>query len=1039
MAIRSRLPARVAACALLVAASGAVAAGNYGRASGPHEVIQTSISPEGDTDVFVFEAGPGFKIKAKAKRGKGASVRPTLDLLSPDGSTAVDGVKSKSGGSSAALSAVLAEGGLHGLRLGGSEGTGACTLVWKMKPAKAAPVKKDPVPGDVEKEYPFSATGGALVSWALSFKGDGAAQVVRVLDPDGVEVPFDPEDPTYLKRKLTSEKVKNLPVPDSRPGGLYRLVVFNDINPVTVNLKIKVVLPKLPKTTAALTAAEPAILSVDRTAGGCGSPVVATGLNLSETPQGFFFGAQPATGVLVEGGSALVANDGTTVSCSAPAGQGPVDLVFVAQDGQVAVLPQGFTFDPLPTVTSFDPTQGPGQGGVELTLDGTGFQTEGQNLYDVLVGGVPASQVRVVDSNTITCRTPAHVSGPKTVVLRDRCGQTVTAPGTFTYGTGLFITTIRPDAVPVFGGVPVVISGSNFSATDSIFLDGVAVPTTPVVFGTTVIGHRIAPADLQPHAPGAVDVKVTSVGGAQSTKPDGLAFFTFADATPSAIPAASSTDDWGGVSNALLDRDSDGVADWLVIAHTDALSTTRPGIRLLVNDGSGVFSDQTATKMPEPSSTEGFGATHLISGRLNSDIIPDLFLGRKGVGVDYDQNGDGSPDWIEARMLNNKEVDPWPRLVFPDSQGLFKDQPLTGIGGLLGISGLRFCDATWACAGVKRPGVCMLFNFDFRSVNGTMGDLDGDSDGDVVLVNERSLATFAGVSAGIWVGCYSGLVNYQYYTVEPFGSAMRVLAASSNGGLTDRTDDLLETAPTLAEDFRAVAVAIADLDGDFLNDIVIVHNQTITKAGNPISAARFFKQKNSGTSVVYRQITTFFPAPSGAGTDDWRGDAIALADLNNDFYRDVVISLNDDPIVAGGLSTRILIQDSGLQRGVDRTAEVLAPVLPSGDDGRAKVLIARDLDRDGDTDLILSTPDDLGGGRRRTRLLLNVDKVSGSGLPVFLDASSLLPDYATDPGNAVAIAIGDVTGDRHLDLVLTDTRLTSGTPVRRTRVWKQVR
>jgi hypothetical protein len=1028
----------LAAAVLLAGAAGLASAGNYGRATAPHEIVQTNISPEGDEDLFVFHAGPGFKVTAAAKKAKGTTLAPVLDLLEPDGAPATVGVTTKATASAAKLTAILQEGGLNGLRLRGSAGTGACTLSWKLKPAKFPAVKADPMAGEEEKEHLFSATGGALLSWKLSFKGDGTAQVVRILDPDGVEVPYDPSDETYVTRKLTSEKVKNLPIPAARPGGVYRLVVFNDLLPSAVNLSLKVAIPKLPRITAPLTLAEPVLLSADRVAGACGSPVVVEGLNLSETPRGFSFGTVPAQAVVVEGGSALVPGDGTSISCRAPGGQGTVDLVFEAADGQVAVLLGAFTFDPLPTVTSFDPKVGPGQGGVQLTLRGTGFQTEGQDLYDVLVGGVPASQVQVLDATTITCLTPAHVAGPKSVVLRDRCGQDVTAPGTFTYGTGLFITTIRPEAVPAFGGVPVLVSGSNLSSTDQVFLDGVLVPTTPVTFNATVIAHRIAGPDLPPHAPGAVDVRIAALSGAETTKVDGIAYYTFADAT-AGIPAASATDDWGGVSNALLDRDGDGTADWILVTHTAPLSGTRPGTRLLANDGSGNFTDATAAKMPEVDGDETLAANKILVGRLNADGIPDVFLCVEGSGVDYDQNGDGTPDWIEARMVDNKSVDPWCRLLFPDNDGAFKSQAVSGENGLFAIAGKRFCDANWACVGVDRPNVCYLFDADFRGFGGTMGDLDGDLDADVVLVNKRSLATFKGLSQGIWVGCYYGLVNYQYYEAKGYGFAMRVLTSSSNGGLTDRTSYFMETAFTPDEDFRAVAAAVGDVDGDFLNDIVITHNEPMAKAGNPVSATRFLRQRNSGTSVQYRLMSTFFPDPSSTSDDDWRGDAVALGDLNTDFYRDVVVSLDDDPVLAGSLSTRILLHDPFLGRAIDRTATVLQPIMPSGDDGRARALIVRDIDRDGDQDILISTPSDPGSGGRRTRLFLNVDRDAATGIPIFIDGSSLLPDAASDPGNAVALAIGDVNGDDHLDLVLTDTRDEEGTPAKRTRIWKQVR
>jgi len=1028
---------RTFAAAALLAAAGLAEARNYGRATSPHEVLVTAISPEGDEDLFVFQAGPGFKVSAKAKRAKGATLAPVLDLLAPDG-TPVPGIVAKASASAASMSVVVPEGGLFALRLRGSSGTGACTVSWKLKPAKFLPVKGAALGAGTETEYAFSARGGALVSWKLSFKGDGAAEVVRILGPGDVEVPYDPTDEAYVTRTLSSEKVQNIPVPADRPGGTYRLVVSNDFFPAVVNLSIRTVLPKLPKTIVTLTPVEPVLLSADRAVGACGSPLAIEGQGLDEAPAGLFFGAEPATAVLVEGGSDLVPGDGTSVSCRAPAGQGNVDLVFEASDGQLAVLPGAFTFDPLPTITSFDPTQGPGQGGVNLTLTGTGFQAEGQSLYDVLIGGVPCEQVRVVDSVTITCITPAHVGGPKSVVLRDHCGQEVTAPGQFTYGSGLFITTVRPDSVPTFGGVPVVISGSNFASTDQVFLDGVLVATTPVAFGAAVVGHRIDGADLPAHAPGAVDVMVASQGGAQTVKPDGLAYFSFADITSATIPAASATDDWGGVTNAIMDGDGDGKAEWILVADPAKLSATRPGTRILVNNGSGAFVDGTATKIPAPTDTDDFGTNRLLVGRLNADTIPDIYLSIAGTGTAFDQDGDGTPDWNEARLLNTTDIDPWGRLLFPDASGVFASQKVTGDGRLLAINGQHFCNATWACAGVERPDICALFDADFRSMGGTMGDLDGDLDSDVVLVNSSSLATFTGLSPGGWVGCYYNK-NYQYYSVKPYGWAMRILTSSSNGGLTDRTADLMDTPFSSEEDFRAVAAAVTDVNGDFLNDILLVHDQGLTKGGKQVSALRYLRQTNSGTSVKYKQVQGFFPVPSAAGDDDWRGHAVAAGDLNNDFYRDVVVSRDDAPVKAGSRSTRILLQDSATGTAADRTAEVLAPVLPPGDDGRARVVILRDFDRDGDVDLLLSGPSDPGSGGRRTRLFLNVDRDPATGLPVLLDASAILPDPLADPGNAVAVAVGDVTGDGHLDLVLTDTHQTGGTPVRRTRIWKQLR
>jgi hypothetical protein len=1023
-------------------ASPALAGGNHGRATEPHEVVTGAVGEPGDEDDFVFQGAAGFKVSVQVKKGKEGDLAPVVELVAPDGTVETEGVVAKAAKTSAKLTATLGEGGLFAIRVRGAAGSGAYTLKWKLTPAKVGALKKVPMAGNTAMEVPFAARGGALLTWSLSFQGDGAAQVAEILDPDGNAVPYDPETSPYVTRKITSEKAVNLPLPAGLPGGEYRLRIRNDLFPSTVNCTLKVALPKVASTAVTLNAAEPVLLSIDRTTGSCGSGANLAGTGLSESPQAILFGGKAATNVLVSGGDTGTPHDGTGAYCRAPGGSGTVDVVYVNADGQVAVLEEAFAYLPEPVLLSFDPANGPGAGGTDVTITGTGFRAELQGLYSVIVGGTPASLVTVLDENTITCRTPAHVTGPKPVVLKDSCGDEFPAPGTFTYGTGMQITTIRPSAVPAFGGVPVVISGSNFGATDQVFLDDVLVPTTPVVFQSAVLGHRIAAADLPAHAPGKVDVRVSRPAGPSATKTDGLQYFGFTDVTGTAIPAATATDDWGGVANAVIDRDSDGKVDWILVAHTAALGS-RPGTRALRNDGTGTFADVTEADCPAPDANGGFGANALLVGRLNADAIPDVYLSTPGTGVDWDSNNDGTPDWWEARMLDEKRINPWARMWFPNGSGDFANQQVAGDGGLFGINGLYLCSASWACAGVDRPGVCKVFDYDFRSVGGTMGDLDGDGDSDIVLVNDRSLARFRGLSVGTWVGCYTGQVNYQYYEADAFGHATRVLLSGSNGGLTDRTKEMMATSPTADEDFRGVAAAIADVIADsatgVMNDILVVHNQPVFNGSGGVPAARLFRQKNNAGNVVFEQQTGFFPGVSVGASDPWTGDTIAAVDLNVDFYRDVVIGLDAAPPAGATFSTRILLQDTVQTRVLDRTAAVLTGVLPAGDDGRAKTIVARDFDRDGDVDLFLCTASSTGAGNRRTRLLINADRDPATGYPIFVDASSLFPAVGSDTGAAVALALGDVDGDGNLDLVLTDTRQAAGTPVKRTRIWKQVR
>jgi len=62
---------------------------------------------------------------------------------------------------------------------------------------------------------------------------------------------------------------------------------------------------------------------------------------------------------------------------------------------------------PLPHITGTNPTVGPVTGGTAVTFSGTNFQ----NGATVSFGGVPATDVRVVDGQTITAIAPPHAAG----------------------------------------------------------------------------------------------------------------------------------------------------------------------------------------------------------------------------------------------------------------------------------------------------------------------------------------------------------------------------------------------------------------------------------------------------------------------------------------------------------------------------------------------------------------------------------------------------------------------------------------------------
>ncbi len=82
----------------------------------------------------------------------------------------------------------------------------------------------------------------------------------------------------------------------------------------------------------------------------------------------------------------------------------------------------------LPHITGTNPTIGPLAGGATVTFTGANFQPGAT----VSFGGLPATNVRVVDSATITAVTPPHAAGAADIQIVTG-GIVFTLPGAYTY------------------------------------------------------------------------------------------------------------------------------------------------------------------------------------------------------------------------------------------------------------------------------------------------------------------------------------------------------------------------------------------------------------------------------------------------------------------------------------------------------------------------------------------------------------------------------------------------------------------------------
>jgi len=228
-----------------------------------------------------------------------------------------------------------------------------------------------------------------------------------------------------------------------------------------------------------------------------------------------------ATGVTFSGtaGSGFAVVDDTTITVVTPAhAPGATDVVVQSPNGNSG--PGTFTFVALPAISSLAPASGPVTGGTPVTITGSGFTGATGVTFD----GTPGVGFSVVNDTTITVASPAHAEGPVDVIVQAPVGDS--APATFTYLPLPVITGVAPANGPETGGTAVTITGTGFTGTTGVTFGGTPATDVTVVDDTTITATTPA------HAPGAVDVVVTTPAG-----PSEPGDFTF-DAVPAITSVA---------------------------------------------------------------------------------------------------------------------------------------------------------------------------------------------------------------------------------------------------------------------------------------------------------------------------------------------------------------------------------------------------------------------------------------------------------------------------------------------------------------------
>lgn len=249
-----------------------------------------------------------------------------------------------------------------------------------------------------------------------------------------------------------------------------------------------------------------------------GTGDVAGGQTITITGSGFdddvtvYFGTTPGTAV-----DSNVA--GTQLTVVTPAKSAGVVDIVISDGTSTASLLSGFRFVADPTITDFSPKSGPLQGGTVVTISGTNFYGDSDELL-VLFGTAAATEVTPApNGQSMTVMVPAKAAGDTAAVevtVTNKAGSVISTAD-FVYAVHT-VTSVSPQYGPVGGGNIVTITGTNLLGASEVKFGIVASPNILSVTNTQITA--VAPAGS-----GTVDISV-KVGTASVAKQNAYTYLT---------------------------------------------------------------------------------------------------------------------------------------------------------------------------------------------------------------------------------------------------------------------------------------------------------------------------------------------------------------------------------------------------------------------------------------------------------------------------------------------------------------------------------
>lgn len=657
--------------------------------------------------------------------------------------------------------------------------------------------------------------------------------------------------------------------------------------------------------------------------------------------------------------------------------QGTVPIRWYNPDGQWAVVDPGYRFVGAPALDSAEPPELSRCGGGLTTLVGRNLTPDMQ----VLINGQPAEVIEVSgDGQRALIRAPAGDPGPARVEVIAVDGRRARRDTLVFYGVQPVVNGVSVRRVPVWGGVEVEVEGADFSPGLRVLVDDRPAERVDLVRGGCEARLTLV---VPPHEAGVVDLRVIGEDDRVGLLPDAFEYVS-----PRLEPPAGLTP---GYTNArLLGVD------------------LRPGLRVRI-------AGRPPRSLQRVSDTEWRLVTG--AGPLGAAVLDVRNADGRGAALDdgfrfrqfFDETAENLNPGGDCNDLSIADVD-----ADGDTDLVLANGALGGLGRVQQPVELHLNDGSGA---FQRRAIGVAGN----GMNVNFGDIDGDSDPDLVVANlsgntPNQLLINDGRGGfevrADFVGRRWSSYDADFLDADGDGDLDLFLLQNGSPGnnVNDGPDRLLlnDGRGRFSDRSEAVDFALTDvhdhdfghgdLNGDGLPEIIIV----VDNLSDSFDLAENRLLINRGEGRFERADSPF---------NDFRGDWLhaEVVDIDGDGDLDVLLpqdylegfSRPDTPALA-------VFRNDG-QGGFEHASDVVVdlPRVPAFE------TVTRDVDGDGDVDILVAVFGILYGDGSieafRSRLLLN----DGGGL--FHDATGAFATEAIIASTDFAVA--DLDGDGATDLV----------------------